>query len=197
MKIERYTAPQSSFLSVEKDLEIIIEKFLSNNRLKKLLYYTIPDALDQPNLTMEQSNSMIGTNIKLVPKVYINKDVLNYIFINFDSFVPNSNNPEFRNNIIEIDIVCHFDQWHLKDYQLRPFRIAAEIDTMLNNKHLTGIGNLLFYGANKVNINHEFCCFCLKYVAVHGGEDKKGMLSPEDQHAFLEDFKEQNKVIFK
>jgi hypothetical protein len=31
---------------------------------------------------------------------------------------------------------------------LRPYMIAAEIDSMLDGKHLTGIGDLQFLGAN-------------------------------------------------
>ena len=40
----------------------------------------------------------------------------------------------------------------MNDFQLRPYRIAAELDTMFNNKHLTGIGTLKFLGANQMNI---------------------------------------------
>ena len=53
-----------------------------------------------------------------------------------------------EDNIISFDIICHFDQWQLEDFQLRPYRIAAEIDSMIDKKHLTGIGNLNFLGAN-------------------------------------------------
>jgi len=74
---------------------------------------------------------MFGKEIKNIPKLYIDKSVLNYIIISFDNFVE-SGNSEFRDNIIEFDIICHFDQWQLKDYNLRPYRIAAEIDSMLN-----------------------------------------------------------------
>jgi hypothetical protein len=74
---------------------------------------------------------MFGKEIRNIPKLYIDKSVLNYIIISFDNFVE-SGNPEFRDNIIEFDIICHFDQWPLKDYNLRPYRIAAEIDSMLN-----------------------------------------------------------------
>jgi hypothetical protein len=81
-------------------------------------------------------------NIKIIPKIYIDKTVLNYILITFDNFAPNATNPEFRDNLISFEVVCHFDQWNLGDFKLRPYRIAAEIDTMFNNKHLTGIGKL-------------------------------------------------------
>jgi hypothetical protein len=81
-----------------------------------------------------------------VPKLYVDGSVLNYILINFDNFTP-SENPEFRDNTIQFHIVCHFDQWNLRDYALRPYKIAGEIDSMFNLKKLTGIGYLEFMGA--------------------------------------------------
>ena len=51
-------------------------------------------------------------------------------------------NPAFRDNIISFDIVCHFDQWNLNNFALRPYKIAAEIDSMFNNQRLTGIGKI-------------------------------------------------------
>jgi hypothetical protein len=53
MKIENYQLPKSSFLSIEKDLSIIANMMLKNDRLKRLLYYTTPDALDKAKLTDE------------------------------------------------------------------------------------------------------------------------------------------------
>ena len=50
MKIENYQFPKSSFLSIEKDFALIIDKILKNSRLKKLLYYDIPEALDADEL---------------------------------------------------------------------------------------------------------------------------------------------------
>ena len=40
MKIEGFQIPKSSFLSVDKDMELISQKILSNERVKRLLYYT-------------------------------------------------------------------------------------------------------------------------------------------------------------
>ncbi len=192
MKIERFSLPHSSFLSMEKDMSIITDKILSCDRLKKLLYYTSPDALDRPSLTIEQSNELFGKNIRIVPKLTLDGTVLNYIVITFTDFTINPTNPEFRNNVIEFDIICHFDQWQLKDFQLRPFRIAAELDSMLDKQHLTGIGDLLFAGAKKININDEFCGVCLKYLAIHGEEDKKGMPNPQDQSGFVKAYRKQH-----
>jgi hypothetical protein len=51
MKIENYEFPKSSFLSIEKDFDIIIQRIMQSDRLKKLLFYNTPDALKKPSLT--------------------------------------------------------------------------------------------------------------------------------------------------
>ena len=192
MKIEGYHIPKSSFLSMEKDTSLIINKMLDNPRLKRLLYYTSKDALNRPNLNEDQSLDLINKNIKIVPKLYVDGSVLNYIVINFKNFTP-SENPEFRDNIIEFDIVCHFDQWQLQDFALRPYKIAAEIDSMFNNTHLTGIGLLQFVGATQTVLTDEFAGVCLLYEATHGGEDKKFMPNPKDEERFQQDFEQMTK----
>ena len=106
------------------------------------------------------------------------------------NYVPNATNPEFIDNVIEFDILCHYDTWHLKDFQLRPYRIAAEIDSMFNSKHLTGIGTLQFLGANQILLTDEYGGICIQYEAIHGEEDKKGMPNPMDEEQFLENFNE-------
>ena len=87
MKVERFSAPKSSFLSMEKDLSIIADRFLNCDRLKRLLYYTTEDALDKPNLTIEQSNSLFGRNIKTIPKLTVDGSVLNYIIIKAEKII--------------------------------------------------------------------------------------------------------------
>lgn len=183
--------PVSSFLSVEKDLNLIVSKMLKNERLKRLLFYTTKDALDKPNLTEDESIELIGKNIKIVPKLYVDHSVLSYIIINFDNFIQSSN-PEFRDNSIEFDIICHFDQWQLKDLALRPYKIAAEIDSMFSNSRLTGIGKLEFASANEIILTDEYAGICIQYRAVHGGEDKKVMPNPNDEERFLKDWKDLN-----
>ena len=189
MKIEGNLYPKSSFLSMEKDASLISNMLLRNERLKKLLYYTTPDCLDRKILTEDQSLELFGKNIKLVPKLYVDNSVLNYIILSFDNFTPNMTNPEFRDNIIEFDIICHFDQWQLKDFQLRPYRIAAEIDSMFDAKHLSGIGHLHFLGANQMILTDEYAGLCLMYQAIHGGEDKTKMLNPNDEKQFEQDYR--------
>ena len=188
MKIQSYTYPKSSFLSAEKDMNIIVDRIMKNDRLKKMLYYTTRDCLDKPKLTDDETIEMFGKQIKIVPKLYVDGSVLNYMIISFDNFSPNATNPEFRDNIIEFDIICHFDQWHMKDFELRPYKIAAELDSMFSGQKLTGIGKLEFLGANQMILTDEYAGLCVMYQAIHGEEDKKNMPNPADEEAFRANF---------
>lgn len=201
--IKNYREPQSSFMSVEKDLTIITGKIMENKRLQRLLYYTDKYALRRPNqlgghpdLTEDQKAELFGKNIKIVPKLYVDGSVLAYIIISFDNFTTNAENPQFRDNIVTFDIICHFDQWQLEDFELRPYRIAAELDTMLNNQKLTGIGLFQFLGCNQIILNDEFAGLTLMYSAIHGGEDKnfnkdqRDLLSKEKEQQYIDDFDE-------
>ena len=193
MKIDNVKMPKSSFLSINKDLKLLVDKVLSNDRLCKLLKYTDNSPLDKKNLSSEEKLDMFGKEIRIVPKLYVDNPVLNYIIISFDNFIESSN-PEFRDNIIEFDIICHFDQQQLKDFNLRPYRIAAEIDSMLDKQKLTGLGLLEFYGAKEILLTDEFAGICLMYKTYHGEEDKKEMLNPNEQDVFEQDFKEMVKA---
>lgn len=189
MKITGYLQPKSSFLSVEKDMELLINKIMANQRLQKYLYYTDKDPLSKPVLTTEQALELFEKNVKIVPKIYVDRSVLQYVIVQFDNFTP-SRNPEFRDNTIEFDIICHFDQWQLRDFQLRPYRIAAEIDSMLDKQRLTGIGKLEFIGLNEILLTDEYAGLCLMYRTYHGEEDKKFFNDPVEDEQFIQDFKE-------
>ena len=188
MKIQTYTYPKSSFLSMEKDMGILVDQIMKDDRLKKLLFYTTKDCLNRPKLTEDESLSLFGQQIKIVPTVNIDESIFNYILINFDSFIPNATNPEFRDNLIEFDIVCHFNQWHLKDFELRPYKIAAEIDSIFTNKRLTGIGKMEFLGATQIFPSEEFGGLCMLYRAVHGEEDRSNAPNPKENQDLIENF---------
>lgn len=188
MKIEGYIQPKSSFLGIEKDTAIITDKIIRNPRLQRLLYYTTPDALSRENLTQEQIQQLFVKNITLVPKLPVDPDVLTYIIISFDNFYQ-SKNPEFKDAVLEFDILCHFNQWKLKeDFALRPYKIAGEIDAMFNGQKLTGIGETQFLSASQIVLNDEFAGLCLRYEVIHGGEDRVKMPNQKDQEQFLKDF---------
>lgn len=174
MRRIHYEKPNSSFLSVEKDFERIISRMLENERLKRLLYRTEKTCLTDScsDLTGEEEKELIKKGyIRIVPKIAIDEEIMSYVIISFDSFTESAN-PEFRNNVLSFDIICHFDYWNLLDFQLRPYKIAGEIDSMFNNNHLTGIGETQFLGMNQIILNDEIAGLSLSYLVTHGSDDR-------------------------
>ena len=108
----------------------------------------------------------------ICPKVEIDKEMFSYIIVTFDDFIPNTTNPEYRDNTITFTIMCHYASWNLGDFQLRPYKIAGEIDSMFNGKDMFGIGQLNFIGAKQRAFNNEFGGLTLMYATIHGKEDQ-------------------------
>lgn len=197
MRIDGIKTPQSAFLSIEKDMDNITKAIFKNERLCKLLHYTDPklNPYSQPDLTSGEKASLFGQSIKITPKIKIDPDVKNYVFITFDDFTPNSSNPQFRDNAIYFDIVCHNEQWQWKDsgFALRPIRIAAELDSMFNNEKFSGIGRLEFKCASLKNYTDEYAGIGLMYEAIHGDDDKIPMPGNDEQErVFAQYFDEED-----
>ena len=113
---------------------------------------------------------------KIYFKVDDNGIKRNYLRITFDSFTQNATNDFYRDHVVEVRIVCHFDTWNLLDFDQRPYRLAGEIDAMLANQRLSGIGLLTFLGADQDVYNIEYGGLTLRYLAIRGEEDRKNPL---------------------
>lgn len=177
MKLGQNYFPKSSFLSTDKDFSLIVNKILNNQRLCKMLYYTQKDCLSANDLTDSEKLSLINRQIKIVPKIDIESECPIFIIISFDNYAPNDNNPEFRDCTINFDILCHPDHWNLGNFQLRPHKIAGEIDAMIDNHKLTGIGEVHFISANNLVLNDQLMGMTLIYQTIHGIEDQVNPLS--------------------
>lgn len=184
---------KSTFLSVEKDITTILYKLFVENPKKKellrLLMINNKDCID--DMANEEYDNIISKAnlrtlrqegyIKLEPKIAFGEfpNVKSHIVISFDNYVPNATNPEFRNNTISFDIICHTDYWDIGDCRLRPFKIMGYIDGILDNAKLSGIGTLHFMGAQELILDEELSGYTLTYIAVHDGDDKNP-LTPEE-----------------
>lgn len=183
---------KSSFLSCEKDTETILKKLFITSKpysdeLIKLLVINTKDCLDEVNSEvyrkkvseMSLARLMSEGYVAIDPKVkmFENEEVKSYIFINFDNFTPNATNPEYRDCIVTIDILCHTDYWDIGNYRLRPLKIAGYIDGILNGTKLSGIGTFNFIGCNWAPVNQTLGGYSLVYAAVHGNDD---LLPPEE-----------------
>lgn len=174
MKHNSYEYPKSSLLGMPKDAAIIIDRILSNPNLLRLLVYETRDWQSQPLPNGEQIKELFTSHqISSVPKIKIDSKEKTYIRLTYGTVIRNSSNPEYRDNTFGIDIICHYDNWDLGDFELRPYRIAGEIDAMLDGTHLTSIGELEFVSAIPYVYNEEFAGVSLTYLAIRGHEDQK------------------------
>ena len=171
---------KSSFLSAEKDQQLIWKKLFVENRpysdyLKRLLVINTNDCLDESKEQYKQvlkdySMKKLREDgyLRVVPKLSFgeHEEVKSYIILEFDDYTP-SENPQFRNCVISFTIISHLDYWELDDYKLRPHQIAGYIDGILDGTKLSGIGELRFLGASQVILNEYLGGVLLRYVATH------------------------------
>ncbi len=171
---------KSSFLSAEKDQQLIWKKLFMENRpysdyLKRLLVINTNDCLDESQEQYKQVLKDYSLKklredgyLRVVPKLAFgeHEEVKSYIILEFDDYTP-SDNPQFRNCVISFTIISHLDYWELDDYKLRPHQIAGYIDGILDGTKLSGIGELRFLGASQVVLNEYLGGILLRYVATH------------------------------
>ena len=176
---------QSSFLSCEKDTEIILNKLFTESRpysnwLKRLLIINTPDCLDMSitkydNIVNQYSvkDLMDKDYIRTTPRLEFNEheDVQSYILLSFDNFTTNTNNILFRDCMVNFDIICHTKQWKLEGYRVRPLMIMGYIDGILNLSKLSGVGEFVFLGAQELILDQNLAGYTLSYEAVHFTED--------------------------
>ena len=177
----------SSFISCEKDLESILKKiFVSSypysDYLKRLLVINTKDCLDLDNFEYQRAidaKSIADLKkegyFKIEPKIEFgeHEEVKSRLLIEFTSFTPNTTNPEYRDCVVDITILCHTDYWDLGDYKLRPIKIMGYIEGILNKSKLSGIGTLQFLGANEVVLDEDLSGYLLRYAAIHGSDDQE------------------------
>lgn len=178
---------RSSFLSCEKDLESILRKLFIESRphsdiLKSLLVVNGKDCLDNMDNPVYQKAIQTATIPWLIqnkyiltrPKIEINEfeEKKSFLIFTMDNFSRTATNPEFRDCIVTIDIICHIDLWDLGNYRERPLKIAGYIDGILDNCRLSGIGTFQFLGAKLIQLNEEYSGYTLMYQAVHGSDDE-------------------------
>lgn len=181
MKRDMVTEAKSSFLGVPKDLAYIMNMIIQNPRIARLIYHNTRDCLVDPAcaVTPAQIMEMIQEGqISALPKVRVDLNKKSYIIVTFNNYIPNADNPFYRDHTIEVRIITHFDNWNLIDNGLRVYSIAGEIDSMLNGAKLSGIGVTNFMDATQDVYDEDFGGLTLTYRVVRGTEDKKENIRP-------------------
>ena len=177
---------QSSFLSCDKDTELILNRLFIDGRqysqwLKRLLIINNKDCLDQDikkytDIVERYSVADLREKqyIKTSPRLEFNEheDTKSYIILTYDNFTTNSNNEQFRDCMLNFDIICHTKHWDLDNFRIRPLMIAGYIDGILNLGKLSGVGETVFLGCNELILDQNLAGYTLSYQVVHFSEDK-------------------------
>ncbi len=125
------------------NLQKIINRLQSNQKLLKLLYYNDKDPLSQPDLTPEQiQKEVFDKLIKIVPRIGPKETANSLISLRVVNGRTNSSNTEFKDIMLAIEVFVPLTQWAIKDTNLRPFSIMGEIQESLNGKVVNGLGKI-------------------------------------------------------
>lgn len=176
----------SSFLSCEKDLQTILKKLFVESQpysdeLKKLLVINTKDVLDNKtnqiyneaikDMSLSKLRELGYLRFEPIIKMKEHEEIKSYLIFSFESFSPNANNPQFRNRIISIDVLCHPDCWDLGNFRYRPLKICGYIDGILNKSKLSGIGTVQFLGCNELVLDENLAGYNLLYLTINGTDD--------------------------
>ena len=128
---------------IGENLQKVMKRLLANQNLLKLLYYKDKDPLSGEDLTEEQiQNEVFEKLIKIIPRVGPKETSHSIVTIRVTRAQQDSQNNEFKDVSINIEVFVPLTQWIIKDVQLRPFAILGEIQKSLNGKTINGLGKL-------------------------------------------------------
>ena len=78
----------------------------------------------------------------------------------------NSENEEFKDLLIEIEIFVPLTQWIIKDSNLRPFAIMGEIQESLNGKTINGLGKMIGGDFDLNFLSDEISCYVQSFSLI-------------------------------
>lgn len=125
------------------DLQKIVARLQANQNLLKLLYYTGKDPLSESDLTPAQiKNEVFEKLIKVVPRIGSNETAKSLITLRVVRARSNTQNDQFKDFEIDIEVFVPLTQWFIKSSNLRPFAIMGQIHKTINNKIIDGFGKV-------------------------------------------------------
>lgn len=125
------------------DLQKIVARLQANQDLLKLLYYTGKDPLSEEDLTpMQIRNEVFEKLIKVVPRIGSNETAKSIVTLRVVRARSNTQNDQFKDFEIDIEVFVPLTQWFIKSSNLRPFAIMGQIHKTINNKIIDGFGKI-------------------------------------------------------
>lgn len=149
---------------IGENLQKIVSRLMANDTLVKLLYYTDKDPYSKTALTAAEKKSEIYEKlIKIIPRVGVKDTAASIIVIQVVSGTINSENSQFKDLTIQVEVFVPLTQWFIKDSNLRPFAILGEIQESLNEKTINGLGKMIGGSFDLNFITEELSCYIQTY----------------------------------
>ena len=131
------------FEEIGRALNRIAQKLNKDQLLCRLLKYMESNPLSGELDDWDDTVSLVGTNIRIVPKVRLNEVTEPYVVITIPT-IELHDNIDFSLLTIQIDVLCPIDKWQIDDICPRPFKIMQRIYDCLQASKVTGIGTMQF-----------------------------------------------------
>lgn len=142
------------FEELGRAINKIAQKLNRSQTLCRLLKYMDKDPLSSSLDDWDTSISLIGNNIRTVPKVRANEVSEAFVIISIPSFELDENE-DFSACLVAIDVICPMEKWAIDDICPRPYKIMDAIYDELQNSRVTGIGTLQFLSESQSVIYEE------------------------------------------
>jgi hypothetical protein len=141
-------------------LQKIVSRLMENNELINLLYYEDIDPFSQLPLTKEEKQERIYNKlVRIIPNVGALENSKSLIAVYINKGTKNINNPEFKQIQLFVDVFTPYNQWIIKDSNLRPFAILGQIQKSLDNKIINGLGKLIGGDFELTLLTNEVSCY--------------------------------------
>ena len=151
-------------IEIGENLQKIMVRLLANDDLVKLLFYNDADPFSHAALTDEEKRTLVFNKlIRIVPKVTPHETTQSVISIRIVNGIKTSNNNEFRNIRLSIEVFVPWDQWLYKSTNLRPFAILGLIQESLEGKTINGLGKITGGNFTLNFLTDEVACYEATY----------------------------------
>lgn len=138
----------------------VLDKVLQDQPLCKLLYYSSPEPLSEPDIT--DTTTLINSNITLVPSMDFEDTEKNYLVCSLENFAK-SQNPQFFDYRLVFYVLCAKNQWMLNDRTLRPLYIMERLHLLFDD-HKMSMGGLQFAFSDGIIITPKLLGYQMFFI---------------------------------
>ena len=150
------------FAGCSENANIIAQRMIKSPILCKLLSYGDSGCLARQIVPDSEKIKLLNKNIRIIPYIPKETDMINYVVIQFDNFVK-SPRTNLVTNYIVVDVICHIDSWLLDGGKIRPYMIMDQVHNVLADSKLTGMGPVEFISAQQLLVSPTMAGFTMIY----------------------------------